>query len=76
MSATWVSVGTAPNEAMAELWREELEEAGIPAVVAPSNVGSYLGVSFLPTDVLVEEGHFEEARAVIEPDRPASGEPR
>jgi hypothetical protein len=70
MSVAWVQAATAPNEAIAELWREELEREGIPALVAPSNVGSYLGVSIFPTDVLVESPRLAEARALLEPHGP------
>lgn len=67
MAADWVRVATAPNEAIAELWHQELEREGIRSVIAPSNVGSYLGASIFPTDLLVEPSRLDDARALLEP---------
>jgi hypothetical protein len=41
----YVMVERADNEAMAELVKQRLDEAGIPCVIAPSNIVSVAGAS-------------------------------
>ena len=62
----WAVVGTAPDQLTAELWRGLLDERGIPAILAPGDAVSFLGVSGTPCRLLVDERRLEEARSVIE----------
>lgn len=64
-SRQWVLVATAPNQTIAELWRNRLEGAGIPAVIQPGDVTSFLGVSGAPCRLLVPQGHEEDARHLL-----------
>ena len=62
-----VYLATAPNQTMAELWVQRLQEAGIPAIIQPKDaVVSFLGVSAAPCRVLVAEVYVAEARQVVE----------
>jgi Putative prokaryotic signal transducing protein len=49
----WVPVRTARDQLEAEMWRERLDSLAIPAVVAPADVSSYLGITPVPCRVLV-----------------------
>ncbi|HEY8476198.1 MAG TPA: DUF2007 domain-containing protein [Chloroflexota bacterium] len=65
MRASWVRVATAPNQVIAEVWRDTLTKEGIAAMVDPSATASYLGVSSFPVAVLVEAGRLADARAIL-----------
>jgi hypothetical protein len=62
----WAVLDTAPDQLTAELWRGLLDEQGIPAMLAPGDAISFLGVSSTPCRLLVDERRLEEARSVIE----------
>jgi hypothetical protein len=62
----WAVLGTAPDQLTAELWRGLLDEQGIPAMLAPGDAVSFLGVSSTPCRLLVDERRVEEARTGIE----------
>jgi hypothetical protein len=64
--ADWTVLGTAPDQLTAELWRGLLQEQGIPAMLAPGDVASFLGVSSTPCRLLVDDRRLEDARSVIE----------
>jgi len=61
----WVTVATAPNQLVAEMWRNLLLEQGVPAQVQPGDVASFLGVSPRPCRLLVPRGWEGEARALL-----------
>ena len=61
----WVTVATAPNQPVAEMWRNLLLEQGIPAQVQPGDVASFLGVSSRPCRLLVPRDREEEARGLL-----------
>ena len=61
----WVSVATAPDQLVAEMWRELLVEEGVAAVVRPGDVTTFLGVSAYPCRLLVPEDELERAREVM-----------
>jgi hypothetical protein len=49
----WVHLRTARDQLEAEMWRERLDSLAIPALVAPADVSSYLGLSSVPCRLLV-----------------------
>lgn len=57
---------TAPNQLIAEMWRDLLVEEGIPASLLPDDAPSYLGVSTKPCRLMVPKEWLTEAKAVIE----------
>ena len=61
----WVCVATAPDQLVAEMWRELLVGQGIAAVVRSGDTASYLGVSAYPCRVLVRERDLDSAKKVL-----------
>lgn len=61
----WLALVTAPNQLVAEMWRDRLVENGVPAMLDPRGAVSYLGLATVPVRVLVREGYEGEARAVL-----------
>lgn len=62
---TWAVVATAPDQMTAELWVGLLKDAGVPAMVNPSDAASYLGVSGTNCRVMVPPERVEEARDLL-----------
>jgi hypothetical protein len=61
-----VEVGAAPNEVVAAMWRQILEDEGIIVALKPGGAGFALGSSALMEHfVLVREDQAERARAII-----------
>ena len=60
-----IYLATAPDQTTAEIWVAKLQEAGIPAMVRPGDIVSFMGVSPRPCRVLVDEARLEEAQAVL-----------
>lgn len=61
-----VPISEAPNEVIAEMWREVLADEGITAVVTASGPGFAFGSNALNVHtLLVREDQAEEARAVL-----------
>lgn len=54
----------APNQPMAELTAERLEEAGVPVVLVPGDAGAYMGASS-PYSVNVPADKLAKAQEVI-----------
>ena len=61
----WVCAATAPDQLVAEMWRELLVGQGIAAVVRSGDTASYLGVSAYPCRVLVRERDLDGAKRVL-----------
>ena len=61
----WVCAATAPDQLVAEMWRELLVGQGIAAVVRSGDTASYLGVSAYPCRVLVRERDLDRAKGVL-----------
>jgi hypothetical protein len=61
----WVTVATAPDQAIAEMWAEILKESGLDATVSPEDAVSFLGVSPRPVRVIVPESQAAAARSVL-----------
>ena len=69
MPEKWKYVITAPNQLTAEMWRDMLIEEGIPAVIAPQDVVSFMGISPNPCRIMVPEERVEEATRILEAQR-------
>jgi hypothetical protein len=61
----WVHLATAPDQITAEIWVSILRGEGIAAMIRPSDVVSYLGVSAMGCRVQVDEADLERARDVL-----------
>ena len=61
----WVYLATAPDQLVAEMWRDLLAEEGVTSLVRPGDTSSFLGVSAYPCRLLVVEHQLKRAEAVI-----------
>lgn len=59
---TWRVLATAPEQFIAELWCELLQDHGVPARVHPGDAMSYLGVLNRPCRVIVAAERLPDAR--------------
>ena len=63
---SWVRLTTAPDQIVAEMWRDLLRGEGVSAVVRPGDtMTSYLGVSPYPCGIMVQEDELERAKEVL-----------
>ena len=62
----WTQLTTAPDQLMAEMWRDLLLNEGIPAALRSGDISSYFGVTTYPCRILVDEERIEEARETLE----------
>jgi hypothetical protein len=60
----YVTVETAPNEPIADMIRERLDEAGVPCVVVPGNLGAVAGAAS-SFQVKVPPDRADEARELL-----------
>jgi Putative prokaryotic signal transducing protein len=61
----WVHLATAPDQLTAEMWVSILRDAGLSAMIRPSDAISFLGVSAYGCRVQVVEQDLEEARQLL-----------
>ena len=64
----WAYLITAPDQIVAEMWRDALIERGVPAVIRAGDTTSFLGVSAYPCRLLVDEESLEESRRILRED--------
>jgi hypothetical protein len=62
---SWVHLTTAPDQLVAEMWRELLVEEGISALVRAGDTASYLGVSSYPCRIMVQEDDHRRAEEAL-----------
>jgi hypothetical protein len=62
----WVTLATAPDQIVAEMWRDTLVGEGVPAAVRPGDTTSFLGVTLLPCGVVVADNELERAKEILE----------
>jgi Putative prokaryotic signal transducing protein len=61
----WVHLATAPDQLTAEMWVSMLRDAGLSAMIRPSDAVSFLGVSAYGCRVQVVEEDLQEAREML-----------
>ncbi len=61
----WEYLVTAPDQLTAEMWRELLQNEGIPAMLQPRDAISFLGVSSMPCRLIVPEDVLNRAKEVL-----------
>jgi len=66
----WVHLTTAPDQITAEIWVDVLHNAGIAAMIRPSDAVSFLGVSAFGCRLQVREEDFSVALEVLGEDEP------
>lgn len=62
----WAQLTTAPDQLIAEMWRDLLLNEGIPAALREGDVSSYFGITTYPCRILVDEERVVEARETLE----------
>jgi hypothetical protein len=65
MPGRWVHLVTAPDQFTAEFWLQVLQDAGITAIIRPSDAVSFLGVSGYGCRLRVREEDLAAAREII-----------
>ena len=66
--SNWVHLATAPDQITAEMWVDILRQAGISAMIRPSDAISFLGVSAVGCRVQTREEDVQRAREVLGPE--------
>ena len=61
----WVHIATSPGQIGAEMWRDILVSAGVPAVIGQGDFTTFLGVSAFPVRVLVDKKNQKMALEVL-----------
>jgi hypothetical protein len=61
----WVHLATAPDQLTAEMWVSILRDAGLSAMIRPSDAVSFLGVSAYGCRVQVLEEDLQEAQEML-----------
>ena len=61
----WVYLTTAPDQLVAEMWRDILQDEGVPAMIRAGDTSSFMGVSTYPCRILVDEGQIARAREIL-----------
>ena len=64
--ATWEVFATAPDQLMAEMWRDLVLQAGVECAIRAGDTISFLGVSPLPVRLVARGENVERARAALE----------
>lgn len=61
----WVHLATAPDQIIGEIWVSILRDAGLRAMIRPSDAVSFLGVSSQGCRVQVMQEDLPRAREVL-----------
>lgn len=62
----WVTLTTAPDQIVAEMWRDLLIGEGVVAALQSGDTTSFLGVTLLPCRVVVAENELARAKEILE----------
>ena len=61
----WVHLATAPDQLTGEIWVSILRDAGLRAMIRPSDAVSFLGLSTMGCRIQVMGEDIEQAREVL-----------
>jgi hypothetical protein len=61
----WTHLATAPDQVMAEMWVATLNDAGIAAMIRPSDAVSFLGTAGFGCRVQVRKQDLEQALELL-----------
>ena len=62
----WVHLTTAPDQLVAEMWRDLLNGHEIPVIIRSGDVSTFLGVTAYPCRLLVDENSRERAIQILQ----------
>ena len=61
----WVHLATAPDQLVAEMWRDLLNDRDIPVIIRSGDVSTFLGVTAYPCRLLVDENSRDRAIQIL-----------
>jgi hypothetical protein len=61
----WVYLATAPDQLVAEMWRDLLNDRDIPVIIRSGDVSTFLGVTAYPCRLLVDENSRDRAIQIL-----------
>ena len=61
----WVHLTTAPDQLVAEMWRDLLNDRDIPVIIRSGDVSTFLGVTAYPCRLLVDENSRDRAIQIL-----------
>ena len=61
----WVHLATAPDQLVAEMWRDLLNDRDIPVIIRSGDVSTFLGVTAYPCRLLVDENFRDRAIQIL-----------
>jgi hypothetical protein len=61
----WAYLATAPDQIIAEMWVEQLVDAGIAAMIVPSDAVSFLGVAAFGVRIQVRRRDRDHALELL-----------
>ena len=61
----WVHLATAPDQLVAEMWRDLLNDRDIPVIIRSGDVSTFLGVTAYPCRLLVDENYRDRAIQIL-----------
>ena len=61
-----VNLTTAPDQLVAEMWRDLLRDQGVSAIIRPGDISSFMGVSAYPCRIMVQQDQHERAKEILE----------
>ena len=60
-----VHLTAAPDQLVAEMWRDLLRDEGISAIIRPGDISSFMGVSTYPCRIMVQEDQLQTAKEIL-----------
>ena len=75
MPEAFVLLAEAPNQLVAEMWQELLQNEGIESFIAPADAVSFLGVTALPCRLMVAPADLARAHQILDSLAPATNGP-
>ena len=61
----WVHLATAPDQLVAEMWCDLLNDRDIPVIIRSGDVSTFLGVTAYPCRLLVDENFRDRAIQIL-----------
>ena len=73
--ARWSTFATAPDQLMAEMWRDLVRQAGVVCAIRAGDTTGFLGLSPHPVRLVTRESDVELARAALDAALGRQGDP-
>ena len=63
---SWVYLITAPDQIIAEMWKQVLDLEKIPTILRAGDTSSFMGVSNYPCRLMVQDDVLDKAKHILE----------